>query len=185
MDSSKKYNILYIVILILALIIMVIGVTFTYFTLSGKEEDDATQIRTGTLVVNYIDGKTIVPYNLFPIEEPSLNDELYVYKKNFSVANNGTLDQTLKIYIDVTSNEFVSNDLMYALYDENNKKISVKGIPKEGRVLIDADEYLKSGESKSYKVLVWLNETGQNQNNEQDCHFTGQFDIEAEQIKYE
>ena len=185
MDNSKKYSVLYIIILILALVIMIIGVTFTYFTLSAKDKDDSTQIRTGTLVVNYIDGKTIDAYNLFPISEPSLNDELYVYKKNFSVANNGTLDQTLKIYIDITKNEFVSNDLMYALYDINGKKISVKGFPKEGRVLIDANEYLKSGESKSYEVLIWLNETGQNQNVQQDSHFTGQFDIEAEQIKYE
>ena len=164
---------------------MVIGVTFTYFTLSGKEEDDATQIRTGTLSINYVDGKEISAYDLFPIKEPSLNDELYVYKKNFSVTSDGTLDQTLNIYIDITKNEFINNDLMCAIYDENNNKIGVKAIPSSGRVLISSNEYLKSGETKSYKVLIWLNETGKNQNSEQDCYFTGQFDIEAEQIRYE
>lgn len=182
MEKSKGYSILYLVILILALIIMAIGITFAYFSLAGKEKDDATQIRTGTLVVNYVDGRTIDAYDLFPINEPSLNDELYVYKKNFSVSNNGTLDQTLKIYVDITNNEF--DDLMFALYDENNNKITTKTFSKDGRVLIDDNEFLKSGESKSYKMLIWLNETGRNQNIQQDSHFTGQFDIEAEQIKY-
>ena len=164
---------------------MVVGITFTYFTLSGKEEDDATQIRTGTLSINYVDGKTINAYDLFPIEEPTLSDELYVYRKNFSITSDGTLDQTMNIYIDITKNEFVSDHLMYALYDSSGNKITTRGFPVEGRILIASDIFLKSGETKSYVVLIWLTETGENQNEEQNCHFTGQFDITAEQIKYE
>ena len=184
MDKSKNYNILYLVVLVLALIIMVIGISFAVYSLSGKEKDDSTQIRTGTLSVNYTDGKTINVHDLFPITEPKLEDTLYVYKKNFTITNNGTLDETINIYIKITKNEFVSNHLMYSLYDSKGNKITSSSFSNEGNKLITSDVFLKSNESKSYTMLIWLNETFENQNNEQKCNFTGQFDIWAEQIKY-
>ena len=184
MENSKKYNMLYLVVLILAIIIMFIGMTVTYFALVSKDKDDSTEIRTGTLSINYVDGKTINAHDLYPINEPGLNDELYVYKKNFSITSDGTLDQNMDIYIDITNNEFVQNHLMYALYEQNGNKVASNAIPKEGKVLLASNVFLKSGETKSYTVILWLKETGENQNIQQDCHFTGKFDIIAQQIKY-
>ncbi len=183
--GNGKVSTFYAFILILALVVMTIGGTLTYYTLVGKEDDDSTEIRTGTLYINYIDGKKIDTYDLYPIDEPGIDSDTYVYKKRFSVESTGTLDQTLDIYVDVTKNEFVSGHLMYALYDSNNNKINSGSIPTSGRLLMSSDVFLKSKEMKSYTVLIWLKETFENQNNEQDCHFNGEFDIEAEQIKYE
>ena len=87
MENGKRVNGYYLVILILSLIIMTIGITFAYFTLVGKEENDSTQIWTGTLSINYVDGKEIKAYDLFPINEPKLGDTTYVYTKNFSVSS--------------------------------------------------------------------------------------------------
>lgn len=185
MENGKRVNGYYLVILILALIIMTIGITFAYFTLAGKEEDDSTQIWTGTLSINYVDGKEIKAYDLFPIDEPKLGDTTYVYTKNFSVTSNGTLDQTIDLYIDITKNEFVSNHLRYSLYDANGNKITTGGLPSSGKILMTSNVFLKSGETKDYTVLLWLMETKENQNNEQDCSFSGEFDIFANQIKYE
>lgn len=183
--SEARVNVFYVLILILAFVVMTIGGTLTYYTLIGKENDDSTEIRTGTLYINYVDGKTINTSDLYPIDEPNINSDSYVYKKRFSVESTGTLDQTLDIYVNVTKNEFVQGHLMYALYDLNNKKISSGSIPTSGRFLMTSGVFLKSKETKSYTVLIWLKETFSNQNNEQDCHFSGEFDIEARQIKYE
>ena len=71
----------------------------------------------------------------------------------------------------------------FQIFDQNGKKIGSNSIPTEGKVLLASNIFLKSGETKSYVVLIWLKETKENQNNEQDCHFTGSFDIMAEQIK--
>ena len=45
--------------------------------------------------------------------------------------------------------------------------------------------YLKSGETKNFTVLIWLQENNQNQDYEQGNTFVGGFDIDARQIKYE
>lgn len=182
---GKRVNIFYIIILILVVIIMAIGATFTYLSLAGKEKDDSTQIWTGTLSINYVDGKEISVYDLFPINEPNLGDSLYVYTKNFSVTSDGSLDQTIDLYIDAIQNEFVDNHLRYALYDDNGNKISTGGILKDGKVSMASGIYLKSGETKNFIVLLWLMETLENQDEEQNCMFKGEFDIFANQIKYE
>ena len=58
-NSKNKKDIFYFVVLILTLITMTVGITFTYFSMLAKEEDDSTRIQTGTLAINYIDGKEI------------------------------------------------------------------------------------------------------------------------------
>ncbi len=185
MEKEKKTNVYYLIILLLTLIIMIIGATFAYFTLAGKEKDDSTQIWTGTLSINYVDGKEIKATDLYPIDEPKLGDTEYVYTKNFSVTSNGSLDQNIDLYIDITKNEFVSNHLRYSLYDSNGNKLDSGGFPTDGKILVASNIFLKSGETKEFKVLIWLMETKENQNNEQDCSFSGEFDIFANQIKYE
>ena len=183
--EKKNIRKSYFVILLLLFIIMVIGVTFAYFTLAGKEEDDSSQIWTGTLSINYVDGKEIKAYDLYPIEEPKLGDTLYVYTKNFSITSNGTLDQNVDLYVDIKKNEFVNGHLRYALYDGEGNKIGIGGFPNDGKVLIASDMFLKSGETKDFSVLLWLMETGENQNIEQECSFNGEFIVFANQIRYE
>lgn len=185
MKSRSKSDIFYFILLVLTLITMCIGITFTYFSLLSSEKKDSTQIRTGTLSINYIDGKEIDTYSLLPIYEPNLNSTYSVYKKKFSVKSDGTLDQNLDIYINVTENQFVNNALKFAIYDSSNKKLSTGSIPKFGKVLLTSNFYLKSGDTENFTVLIWLGENNQNQDYEQGKTFVGGFDITANQIKYE
>ena len=78
------------------------------------------------------------------------------------------------------------NALMYALYDSTNRKISTGHITSENgaRVLMTSGIYLKSNSSETFKVLIWLQENGQNQDHEEGKTFVGGFDITATQIKY-
>ena len=186
MDNGKsKKDIFYLILLVLTMITMLVGITFTYFSLIATEKKDSTKIKTGTLAINYIDGRAIDTYALLPIEEPNLNSKYSVYKKRFSIASTGTLNQVMDMYINVTKNEFANNALGFALYDEVGNKVSVGTIPSSGRVLMASNIYLNSSDTKSFTALIWLRENNQNQDYEQGNTFVGGFDITAKQLKYE
>ena len=186
-DSKRRKNdIFYLLLLFFTLITMIIGITFTSFLLLAKEDDDSTKVQTGTLAINYIDGQEIDTYALLPISEPNLNTKYSTYKKSFSISSsNSTLDQNFSIYIDVTNNEFDNNALGFILYDANGNRISSGNIPSSGKVLLASNLELKTGENKSYTVLIWLQDNGKNQDYEQGKNFAGEFHITTKQIKYE
>lgn len=187
MNSKSKNDIFYFVLLVLTMITMVVGVTFTYFSILAKEKDDSTKIHVGSLSINYVDGKEINTYALLPIEEPDLNTKYSVYKKQFYVSSDGTLDQTLDLYITVTESSFESNTLKFALYDSENNKLSTGYIPSisGSKVLMASGIPLKSNNIGSFTVLIWLQENNQNQDEQQGKAFIGGFDITATQVKYE
>jgi len=183
--SSNKKDIFYFIVLILTIITMTVGITFTYFSMVAKEKDDSTRVQTGTLAINYIDGREIDTYALLPINEPTLNTKYSVYKKEFYVSSSGTLDQTLDLYINVTKNEFTNNALKFALYNSLNKKVATGFIPSTlgEKVLMKSGLYLKNNTTEKFTVLIWLQENNQNQDHEQGNTFIGGFDITATQIK--
>lgn len=183
MNKVKKNELFYFLLLILTLITMIIGVTFTYFALMASEKEDSTRIQTGTLAINYIDGQAIDTYLLLPINEPNLDSKYSVYKKEFAVSSTGTLDQNLDIYIDIKHNDFSNNALKFAIYDVNNNKMATGFIPKEGKILMTSGYYLKSGSTANFTVLIWLQENNQNQDYEQGSTFSGGFDITAKQVE--
>lgn len=184
-ESKRKSNVFYVIILFLTLITLIVGITFTYFSLIAKEKDDSTIIKTGILNVEYENGRTINMYALIPTNEPNLNTKYSVYKKHFTVSNSGTLDENYDIYINVNKNEFDDGNLYYALYNENGRKIKKGTLPKTGKVVLDSNINLKVGKKKNYTVLIWLQENNKNQDYEQGNVFIGGFDITATQIKYE
>lgn len=184
-QSKRKNDIFYLIVLILTLITMVVGITFTYFSLMASEKEDSTKVQTGLLAINYIDGKVLDTYALIPINEPTLKTNLSVYKKEFSVSSSGTLDQTLDIYLTINNNEFTNNALMFSIYDSQENKLATGHIPTEGKILMKSGIPLKSTETKNFTVLIWLQNNNENQNHEEGKTFVGGFDITATQIKYE
>lgn len=187
MDSSrsKKNDIFYLILLVFTLITMIIGITFTSFMLFTTEKEDNTRVETGSIAINYIDGKDINTYALLPISEPNLNTKYSTYKKNFAITSSGsTIDQNFDIYIDVANNEFSNNALGFILYDANGNIVSRGTIPSSGRVLVASSISLKSNETLNYTLLIWLQDNNDNQDYEQGKSFTGGFYIDAQQIKY-
>ena len=83
MENSRKKELFYIILFILMLIIFVVGVTYTYYTLLVSDKEDSFQIKTGDISIKYIGGKDINASGLIPIYEPTIDDEEYVYKKKF------------------------------------------------------------------------------------------------------
>ena len=66
-NSKSKNDIFYFILLILTMITMVVGITFTYFSMIASEKEDSTKVQVGSLSINYIDGKAIDTYALLPI----------------------------------------------------------------------------------------------------------------------
>lgn len=187
--SKSKNDIFYLIVLVLTMITMIIGITFTYFSFIAKEKDDSTKVKTGSIAINYIDGIAINSNGLIPRKEPSLGESYAVYTKRFAVSSSGTLDQTLDIYIKVTKNEFLNNNLKFALYNSNGSKISSGSIPTKNedndKVLLISGDILKTNSTNSYTVIIWLNDDGTNQNYEMNNTFVGGFDINAQQLRYQ
>lgn len=183
--SKSKNDIFYLIVLVLTMITMIIGITFTYFSFIAKEKEDSTKVQTGSIAINYIDGIAINSNGLIPRKEPLLEESYAVYKKRFAVSSSGTLDQTLDIYINVTKNEFLNNNLKFALYNSNGSKISSGSIPSSDKVLLVSGDILKTNSTNSYTVIIWLNDDGTNQNYEMSNAFVGGFDINAQQLKYQ
>ena len=183
-EGKNKNDIFYLIVLVLTLITMAVGITFTFLSLETKDKEDSTKIKTGTLSISYVDGDAISGIGLIPRDEPTFNTDFAVYKKRFSIRSNGTLDQSLDIYLNVTKNDFKDGNLKYSLYNSENRKISTGSIPSSGNVLIAKDDYLKNNFTNNYTILIWLQNTDDNQEYEEDSIFVGGFDITANQVKY-
>jgi len=185
-EGKTKKDMFYFIVLILTMITMIIGITFTYFNLLASEKEDSTIIKTGTLSINYVDGKIFNTYTLLPIDEPSLNTKYSVVKKEFYVSSDGTLDQTLDLYLKVTRNDFTEGALKFVIYNSSNRKMATGYIPITGeKVLMSSGIFLKNNETEKFTVLIWLQENNQNQDHEQGNIFVGGFDITATQMIYE
>ena len=91
-ERKKKGYLFYYIILILTLIVMVIGATFTYYSLVASDKEDSTWVQTGDLAIKYVDGSVIKADNLMPMNEPSFNTKASYYRKEFSVRSTGSLD---------------------------------------------------------------------------------------------
>ena len=77
-DLKSKNDIFYLIVLILTIITLMVGITFTYFSLVAKEKDDSTKVKTGSIAINYIDGASINSNGLIPRKEPSLGENYAV-----------------------------------------------------------------------------------------------------------
>lgn len=180
----KKVNMYYIIILIISLVIMAIGLTIAYYTAVASQKEDGTKIYTGTLVISFTDGINIKNPLLIPRSNPSsINDTDYLYTNTFKIESTGTLDQTLNVYLNITKNEFSEGTLKYKVYNVNGKQIKEGNIAKTGDTNILENTYLSAQDTGEFTLMIWLQETGIGQNEEQAKSLIGTMRAEAIQVK--
>ena len=100
-QNTEKKRLFYIIVLILTLITMIISATIAYFELVASQKEDSTVLYTGTLQISYIDGTYINNPFLYPLSDVNYNTIDKVYRNSFTVKSNGSVDQTLKIDLEV------------------------------------------------------------------------------------
>ena len=179
--GTSKKDIFYVVVLILTFIVVFVGVAFALFTYLRSQEEGSSAVYTGTLSIEYLDGKIITFRNLIPTNEPSFNDNENIYRNNFKVTNTGSLDSIVEINLNLSVNEFSDDTLMYSLYDEVGEVISNDYINGDGIINITADIELESNETKDFVLMIWINENNENQNKEMKKGLTGLIEVNAGQ----
>ena len=182
-SSDSKKSLFYMIVLVLTLIIMIIGATMAYFSLVASQKEEGTVLYTGKLEINYIDGTYIKNPELIPTKNPGYNTYKGVYRNSFSVASSGTLDQTIELELEVASNEFIEDAIKYAIFNSSGQKISTGTVPKEGKKTLSSNMYLAPTGTAKYTLIIWLDNTGYNQNDEMGKTIVGKINIHSKQLR--
>ena len=191
-NTANKKDIFYIIVLILTFITVVVGATFALYAWFFSQEEGTSAVYTGTFSIEYLSGDKINFDWLYPTEKPTIDTVKNVYKNNFKVTNTGSLDGEIEIYIDIKKNDFPTNPnrLKYSLYDKEEKEV----IEGDIEVVYDkeTDRYiakiasnleLKNNSTESYTLLIWIEETGENQPDEMKKSLIGTIVVDAMQKK--
>ena len=183
-SSESKKSIFYMIVLILTLITMIIGATLAYFKLLSSQKEEGTVLYTGKLEINYIDGVYIRNPELMPMKEPNYNTYKDVYRNSFAVSSSGTLEQTISLELEVTTNEFRDGAMRYVVFNDKGQKITTGYIPKSGKVTLASDMYLEATGTAKYTLIIWLHNTNYNQNFEMGNTIVGKINVHSKQMKY-
>ena len=183
-SSESKKSLFYMIVLILTLVTMIVGATLAYFSLVASQEEEGTVLYTGKLEINYIDGVYMSNPELMPMKNPTFDTYEGLYRNRFSVASSGTLEQAISLDLEIGKNEFIPNAIKYAIYNDKGQRISTGTVPKEGKVTLASDMYLKPTGTATYTLLVWLDNTGYNQNDEMGKSIVAKINIDSRQIRY-
>ena len=185
MNDSKKNsnNRLVLIVIILVLVVMILSASYAYFILLVSKEEDSTQLYTGTLEVKYKQNNIIYEDSLYPRNEPtSLDDDHWAYVNSFTITNTGTLDGYMTIKLDVSENEFPDDALKYKIYNGNGDVFMSGSISSLDSYKLAENLFVRSGESASYSIQIWLEETGIQQNRSSGKKFVAAIDVFEKQI---
>ena len=181
--KNKKRQVAIIISSVLLVMVLMVSITYAYFT--ARATSEAQTITTGNLGLAFNDNTAILrATNISPLvrEEaiPSTEDNLLdetnakATVKTFSITNSGTE----KLFVDIKleyiklgklddegnpTNILKRYDFMYALYEEG-KNVSNGSFEyvEEGHKIM---EYLvfEAGETKEYQLCIWIEETNLDQ----------------------
>lgn len=191
----KGKEILFIVaIFTIAFIIGVSAASYAYFNYT--DTGISKVVTTGNLSTTYTTGQNISATNLIPTTET--NAEIHT----FTIENTGTINiiynvQFSEITLTKDSSATTSDNLKWTLYEAtvSGDTYTVSGssiatgtfgttsnyTADDTTLSMISDLTLASGESKSYVLKIWLNETGSSQNDDQDLSFSAKVQVNSQQ----
>ena len=181
-NITKKQKIIVIAYLVVIFIIG-IGITYSFFMLANRAKKDSTRVYAGNLSINYVKGNDVIANTLYPIPEPSFDETKDVYKNSFVVSSEGTLEQNVSINFEVSKNTFSNNTIKFALYTRDGEKLST-GYINQGMVNLIDNLYYKENETRKYVLIIWLQETPEDQSGEQGNKLSGRIVIRSKQYGY-
>ena len=179
--TADKKDLFYMIVLILTLVAVIIGATFAAYYFLHRQEEGSSTVYTGTLSIEYLSGNIIDFHLLTPTTDPTYEDTENVYKNNFKVTNTGSLESILTVNVDVNKNEFSDNIIMYKLYGAEGEEIQTGSFAGKGLTELVNNISLPSDTTVEYTLIIWLKETGLNQNEEMKKQLTGTIKVDAEQ----
>ena len=182
-SHAKRKDFFYIVVLILTFITVVVGMTFAIYAWIFRHEEGSSAVYTGTLSVEYLSGNIINFKLLWPINKPSFETTEKVYRNDFKITNTGNLTGIMDLHIEVELNDFSKDNLKYVLYTSSGDEVSSGYINNEEDIIVASNIVLEGGQKEDYILIIWLQESNENQNTEMRKDFMGSIYVDAIQQK--
>lgn len=199
-ENNKGSMIILTIIGIATLLVAVIGATFAYFTavIQGNPTEPNVEIKSEMLVIEFKTENSVNYTNLIP-GRPQWENELTaenILKFSATSSVKATSNQKYSIYLNVTENDFETDNVVYILEetplpegsysvlggqyftednyvehtfdgDEKPTKLGKITAGFTGKMKIGTAELGKSGSKDEWKFEIWVNETGAEQNIDQ------------------
>ena len=180
---KRNRKIVYIGLMVIALVLVVTGVSYAYFTAIATSNEQIAE--SGTLQLTYVTGKDITLDNVIPMEEENAGIH------QFSIENTGTMEATYYLYLtDIIlqkeENDTQSNNLKWKLYSANETYVTSSEIASgdfsEGNnpIELETSITIQPQEKQYYVLKIWLQETGQPQNWDQGLNFSAKVEATTE-----
>ena len=191
--KNKKIYVL-ITLSIFTFIIITIGATFSFYTITirGNEESGEVKLETANLILAYNSKKNIEKENALPGWEEELVFEI----KNVTNAEN--VAGSYSINWEIEKNEIKNDDLVYTIEciaTRDGKNVSESKYNKVVNITDElnmptvsskiGDGIINSGDVQTCTVKVKFKETGTNQNDNQGKSFSGKIVVLGNEYSYE
>ena len=166
MEKKKK---LLIEIIILCLFISIITISYAYFTAKVNGNGNNFIIFSGTMKLEYNDGRKIELNNAIPGSSVT---------KEFSVKNIGTVNASYNVWLTQVLNNFRdTSDLAYTLVsDEANVNISSTEVPSVDEA-ITSDVEIESNQIHNYRLTITFLNKNENQDDNKGVSFSALIDL--------
>jgi len=180
MEEINKKKITIITISVLMMIVVVIGVSYAYF--SAGETSEIETVDAGTVTYTLTEGEILNANHLSPINDADATGSGSA-SLSFSAKNTGTLPSYVKIGLtDIQITDNLKNTYFkWALYDtDTNKKIETgdfEGV--ESEITLTKNILFEPEDVKNYTIYIWVSNNGKDQSAMMDGTFTGKIVIKA------
>ena len=118
---------------------------------------------------------------LYPTDEPSYEDTENVYKNDFEVTNDGTLDSILTVNVVVNRNDFSDDVIQYKIFNSDGEELNKGVVNGKGEIKLCDNLILEHDNTSKFTIVMWLKETGKLQNEEMRKVLTGTIKVDANQ----
>ena len=140
---NKKYQI---ALLVLAIMLIISGVSYAYFAIVANGTSNPNIVTSGTMKITYTDGPQITLDNAIP------GDSL---TKTFTVKNTGTVDTQYDIYFSDLINTFANQgDLAYTLTSDTGANINTETTIPGVTSKIVTSQNITPNETQSYTLTI-------------------------------
>lgn len=163
MEEKKiNKNMMFSITTAFILAIIVVGTSFAYFKIAG--ETAVQEITTTDLRMSFVEGELLKSSRLQPIVYEDIQTK--AAKKTFTITNTGNEKMFIHISMeDIVLPEALKRyDFMWALY-EGDINISNGSFEYVSSTSVDVGPYqvFEAGETKTYSLYVWIEETNLDQ----------------------
>ena len=178
MDKKSKNTL---IVSIIALVLVLIGVTYAYFSarITGLESASTISLTAGRMGIVYSeDDASVIANNIYPRSEEWIT-------KTITLTGYNTTDKNMyyDLGLQITSNTFLYGELTFDLTGVGSNGAKIADIT--GQSITKASGFFKfgtgafntaNGDQHVYTLKIYFKDTGEDQNYNQEAIFNGKID---------